>query len=40
VLRLLYISIPAATLYPLGFIALGVQLWRDPASPYHDFTTT
>jgi len=36
---LLYIGIPAATLYPLGFIALGVQLWRDPAFPYHDFTT-
>jgi peptidoglycan/LPS O-acetylase OafA/YrhL len=36
---LLYIGIPAVTLYPLGFIALGVQLWRDPAFPYHDFTT-
>ena len=36
---LLYIGIPAATLYPLGFIALGVQLWRDPAFPYRDFTT-
>lgn len=36
---LLYIGIPAATLYPLGFIALGVQLWRDPAFPYSDFTT-
>jgi len=36
---LLYIGIPAATLYPLGFIALGVQLWRDPAFPYGDFTT-
>jgi hypothetical protein len=36
---LLYIGIPAVTLYPLGFIALGVQLWRDPSFPYHDFTT-
>ena len=30
---LLYIGIPAVTLYPLGFIALGVQLWRDPSFP-------
>jgi hypothetical protein len=36
---LLYIGIPAVTLYPLGFVALGVQLWRDPSFPYHDFTT-
>jgi hypothetical protein len=36
---LLYIGIPAVTLYPLGFIALGIQLWRDPSFPYHDFTT-
>ena len=36
---LLYIGIPAVTLYPLGFIALGLQLWRDPSFPYHDFTT-
>ena len=36
---LLYIGIPAVTLYLLGFIALGVQLWRDPSFPYHDFTT-
>lgn len=36
---LLYIGIPAATLYPLGFIALAVQLWRDAAFPYRDFTT-
>jgi hypothetical protein len=35
---LLYIGIPAATLYPLSFIALGVQLWRDAAFPYRDFT--
>jgi hypothetical protein len=36
---LLYIGIPAVTLYPLGFVALGLQLWRDPSFPYHDFTT-
>ena len=36
---LLYVGIPAVTLYPLGFVALGVQLWRDPSFPYHDFTT-
>ena len=36
---LLYIGIPAATLYPLGSTALGIQLWRDPAFPYSDFTT-
>ena len=31
---LFYIGIPAATLYPLGFMALGLQLWRDPDFPY------
>lgn len=36
---LLYVGLPAVTLYPLGFIALGVQMWRDPAFPYRDFTT-
>ena len=36
---LLYVGIPAVTLYPLGFIALGVQLWRDPAFPYQNLTT-
>jgi hypothetical protein len=36
---LLYKGIPAVTLYPLGFVALGIQLWRDPSFPYHDFTT-
>ncbi len=30
---LLYIGIPAITLYPLGFVALGLQMWRDPFSP-------
>jgi hypothetical protein len=32
---LFYIGIPTATLYPLGFIALGLQLWRDPGFPYN-----
>ena len=38
-LVLLYVGIPAVTLYPLGFVALGIQLWRDPFFPYTDFTT-
>ena len=37
---LVYLGIPAVTLYPLGFVALGIQLWRDPSFPYRDFTTT
>jgi hypothetical protein len=32
---LFYIGIPAATLYPLGFLALSLQLWRDPNFPYN-----
>ncbi len=32
---LFYIGIPAATLYPLGFMALRLQLWRDPEFPYN-----
>lgn len=31
---LFYFGIPAATLYPLGFVALSLQLWRDPDFPY------
>ena len=31
---LFYFGIPAITLYPLGFIALSLQLWRDPKFPY------
>src|ERR671932_430164 len=31
---LFYIGIPAVTLYPLGFVALSLQLWRDPDFPY------
>jgi hypothetical protein len=34
---LLYVGVPAITLYPLGFVALGLQMWRDPFSPYDDF---
>jgi hypothetical protein len=32
---LFYFGIPAFTLYPLGFIALSLQLWRDPDFPYN-----
>lgn len=31
---LFYVGIPAATLYPLGFLGLGIQIWRDPLFPY------
>ncbi len=31
---LFYFGIPAITLYPLGFVALSLQLWRDPDFPY------
>jgi hypothetical protein len=34
---LLYVGVPAITLYPLGFVALGLQMWRDPFFPYADF---
>jgi hypothetical protein len=34
-----YVGIPAVTLYPLGFAALAIQLWRDPLFPYYDFNT-
>ena len=34
---LLYVGVPAITLYPLGFVALGLQMWRDPFFPYDDF---
>ena len=36
---LLYVGVPAITLYPLGFVALGFQLWRDPYFPDTEFTT-
>ncbi len=34
---LLYVGIPAITLYPLGFVALGLQMWRDPFFPSASF---
>lgn len=36
-LGLLYVGVPALTLYPLGFVGLGIELWRDPFFPYYDF---
>jgi hypothetical protein len=36
---LVYVGIPAVTLYPLGFAALAIQLWSDPLFPYYDFDT-
>ena len=36
---LFYVGIPAATLYPLGFAALAIQLWNDPLFPYYEFDT-
>ncbi len=29
-----YVGIPALTLYPLGFVALCLQMWRDQEFPY------
>jgi hypothetical protein len=31
---LFYVGIPALTLYPLGFVALCLQMWRDHYFPY------
>ena len=31
---LFYVGIPAAALYPLGVLGIGIQLWRDPLFPY------
>ncbi len=31
---LFYVGIPALTLYPLGFVALCLQMWRDQHFPY------
>jgi hypothetical protein len=31
---LFYVGIPALTLYPLGFVALCLQMWRDQLFPY------
>jgi hypothetical protein len=35
---LLYVGAPAVTLYPLGFVGLFIQLWRDNSFPYYDFS--
>ncbi|MDQ4062986.1 MAG: hypothetical protein M3122_03620 [Actinomycetota bacterium] len=34
---LLYVGVPAVTLYPLGFVGTFVQMWRDEFFPYYDF---
>jgi hypothetical protein len=36
---LLYVGIPAVALYPLGFVGLLIQLWRDDFFPYQNFNT-
>ena len=39
-LALLYVGDPAVTtLYPLGFVGLFVQMWRDNFFPYYDYDT-
>ena len=34
---LLYVGVPAVTLYLLGFVGLFIQVRRDNFFPYHDF---
>jgi hypothetical protein len=29
-----YVGIPAALLYSLGVLGVGIQMWRDPLFPY------
>src|SRR5919199_1099123 len=36
---LFYVGIPAAALYPLGVVGVGIQLWRDPLFPYSRLDT-
>lgn len=36
---LFYVGIPTVTLYPLGFVGLGLQLWNDPFFPYSHLDT-
>ena len=31
---LFHVGIPAALLYPLGVLGVGIQMWRDPLFPY------
>ena len=38
-LALLYIGLPGATLYPLGLLALLIQILRDSSFPYYDPVT-
>jgi hypothetical protein len=36
---LFYVGMPAAALYPLGVLGIGIQLWRDPLFPYSRLDT-
>jgi hypothetical protein len=36
---LFYVGIPAALLYPLGVMGVGIQMWRDPLYPYSRLDT-
>jgi hypothetical protein len=36
---LFYVGIPAAALYPLGVLGIGIQLWRDPLFSYSRLDT-
>ena len=36
---LFYVGIPAALLYPLGVLGVGIQIWRDPLFPYDRLDT-
>ena len=36
---LFYLGIPTVTLYPLGFVGLGLQMWSDPFFPYSHLDT-
>lgn len=36
---LFYVGIPTVTLYPLGFVGLGLQMWNDPFFPYSRLDT-
>jgi hypothetical protein len=34
-----YVGIPAALLYPLGILGVGIQIWLDPLFPYSRLDT-
>jgi hypothetical protein len=34
-----YVGIPAALLYPLGVLSVGIQMWLDPLFPYSRLDT-